>query len=119
MSSDNPLAAEIREARKPRANLALPPRPEIPDQVVEEGTREIGGKWGANTQLQPMMPEEPTAPLVSVRFDCPDYVDRAVSIAAAEQNVTKTFLILKALQSAGYEIRDVDLVADRRKVRKR
>jgi hypothetical protein len=117
----NPLADEIREARKPRLNLALPPRPDVPDEAVEEHSREIGSRWGANTQMDATAaPErqEPTAPLISVRFDCPDYVDRAISVAAAEQNVTKTYLILKALKTAGYDIKDVDLVVDRRRDRK-
>jgi hypothetical protein len=121
--SKNPLADEIRQAGRPKLNIALPPRPEIPDTAVEVRSREIGEKWGASTQLAapPAVaePEEPTAPLISVRFDCPDYLDRAVSVAAAEQNVTKTYLILKALKLSGYELKDVDLVADRRKTRRR
>jgi hypothetical protein len=40
-------------------------------------------------------------------------------VKAAEQNVTKTYLILKALKEAGYELREVDLVVDRRKARRR
>jgi hypothetical protein len=118
----NPLAEEIRQAGKPKLNLALPPRPDVPDTAVEARSREIGEKWGASTQLASPPspgPEEPTAPLISVRFDCPDYLDRAVSVNAAEQNVTKTYLILKALKLAGYEIKDVDLVVDRRKTRRR
>ena len=120
--SKNPLAEEIRQAGRPKLNIALPPRPEVPDTAVEARSREIGEKWGASTQLAapaPAEPEEPTAPLISVRFDCPDYLDRAVSVAAAEQNVTKTYLILKALKVAGYELKDVDLVVDRRKTRRR
>ncbi len=116
----NPLADEIRQARKPRLDLALPPRADTPDDVIEERSRELGGRWGANTQIQPSPEsEEPPAPLVSIRFDCPDYLDRAVSVKAAEQGVTKTFLILSALKMAGYEIADRDLVADRRKFKKR
>ena len=120
MSDDNPLADEIRQARKPRVNLALPPRPDVPDDTVEARTRELGGTWGATTRMAaPPEPSEPTAPLISVRFDCPAYLDRAISIAAAEQGVTKTYLILKALKADGFELRDVDLVIDRRKARKR
>lgn len=54
-----------------------------------------------------------------MRFDCPDYLDTAISVKAAEQNVTKTYLILKALKEVGYELREVDLVVDRRKARRR
>jgi hypothetical protein len=120
--SKNPLADEIREARKPRLNLALPPRTEVADEAIETSSRQIGEKWGASTQLAPTPtpePEEPTAPLISVRFDCPDYLDKQISVSAAEQGVTKTYLILKALKVAGFELRDIDLVIDRRKARRR
>jgi hypothetical protein len=115
---ENPLASEILQARKPRLNVALPPRRVLPDDIVEAGSRAIGEKWGANTRIVPVPPAEPVepaAPLVSVRFDCPDYLDRAISVDAAQENVTKTFMILRALQKAGYEIKNVDLVKDRRR----
>jgi hypothetical protein len=116
----NPLAEEIRQAAKPKLNLTMPARPDLPDEAIETRSRKIGEKWGAATQIAARQPEgEPTAPLISVRFDCPDYLDRAISVGAAEQNCTKTYLILKALRQAGYEIRDVDLVVDRRKLRGR
>jgi hypothetical protein len=119
--SPNPLVDEIRQAARPKRDLALPPRPDLPDRAVETRTREIGEKWGVATQMvSGAQPErEPTAPLISVRFDCPDYLDTAIAVKAAEQNVTKTYLILKALKDAGYELREVDLVVDRRKARKR
>jgi hypothetical protein len=119
--SPNPLVDEIRQAARPKRDLALPPRPDLPDRAVETRTREIGEKWGVATQMvSGAQPErEPTAPLISVRFDCPDYLDTAISVKAAEQNVTKTYLILKALKDVGYELREVDLVVDRRKARKR
>jgi hypothetical protein len=117
----NPLVDEIRQAARPKRDLALPPRPDLPDRTVETRAREIGEKWGAATQMvSSAQPEpEPIAPLISVRFDCPDYLDTAISVKAAEQNVTKTYLILRALKEAGYELRDVDLVVDRRKARRR
>jgi hypothetical protein len=120
--SPNPLVDEIRRAARPKRDLALPPRPDLPDIAVETRTREIGEKWGVATQMVSgaALPElEPIAPLISVRFDCPDYLDTAISVKAAEQNVTKTYLILKALKDGGFELRDVDLVVDRRKARKR
>src|SRR5271165_963131 len=122
MSDDkpNPLAEEIRQAARPKLNLRMLPRPDLPDEAIETRSRKIGEKWGATTQLTAGQSEgEPTAPLTSVRFDCPDYLDRAISVDAAEQNCTKTYLILKALKQAGYEVRDVDLVVDRRKLRGR
>ena len=112
--TENPLADEIKQAAKPRLNLK--PRPEVTDEAVTDHSREIGAKWGANTQL---VPQEQPAPLISVRFDCPDYLDRAIAVEAAQKGCTKTFLILNAMKQAGYEIADVDLVLDRRRSRRR
>jgi len=118
VSDENPLVSEIRQASKPRLNVNLPPRTELPDEAVSARAREIGEKWGSNTLLASKRQEEPpkpTAPLVSLRFDCPDYTDRALSVRAAEENVTKTYLLLMALKAAGYPIEDVDLAKDRRR----
>jgi hypothetical protein len=120
----NPLANEILQARKPRLNVTLPPRQDLPDAMIEESSRRIGEKYGANTRLVPEEPPEevvPTAPLVSVRFDFPDYVDQQLAVRAATTKgpsggkVTKTYLALKALKDAGYRVDDVDLVEDRRR----
>ena len=117
-----PIDDEIRQAPKPRLDVALKPRPELPDEVIEASSRAIGEKWGSATQLPAAEPEKPvpvpTAPLVSVRFDAPDYLDRELSVKAAEQGVTKTYLILRALGADGYRLDDVDLVKDRRRLRR-
>lgn len=115
-----PIGNEIRHQR---IDVALRPRAELPDEEVEARSRAIGEKWGAATQLRSAEPTAvplptPTAPLVSVRFDCPDYLDKELSVKAAEQGVTKTYLILHALGMAGYRMDAVDLVKDRRRQRK-
>jgi hypothetical protein len=124
MDKSNPLANEILQARKPRLNVTLPPRRDLPDATIEESSRRIGEKYGANTRLVPEKPTEellPTAPLVSVRFDFPDYVDEQLAVRAATTKgpsggkVTKTYLALRALKDAGYRVDDVDLVEDRRR----
>jgi hypothetical protein len=125
MSDKTPsLADEIRQARKPRLNVVLPPRGELPDEAIEQQARVIGEKWGSTTQLTSKEPErvvEVPATFVSNRFDFPDYLDEALAVTAAttkgprgEKRVTKTYLVLKALKEAGYPVKDVDLVADRR-----
>jgi hypothetical protein len=120
----NPLADEILQARKPRLNVTLPPRQDLPDTMIEESSRRIGEKYGANTRLVPEKSADevvPTAPLVSVRFDFPDYVDEQLAVRAATTKgpsggkVTKTYLALRALKDAGYRVDDVDLVEDRRR----
>ena len=119
---------EIMGAGRRRVNVALPPRPELPDEAVEKGTRAIGEKWNANTQMRSERPPPPSAPppakLVSVRFDFPDYVDEQLAVAAASTKgpsggkITKTYLALKALRDAGYRVDDKDLIEDRRRLRK-
>ena len=69
------------EIQRQRIDVALRPRTELPDEEVEALSRAIGEKWGAATQLRSaestVLPlPTSTAPLVSVRFDCPDYLDK-------------------------------------------
>jgi hypothetical protein len=122
----NPLADEIMQARK-RVKVDLPPRQDLPDDAVAENAREIGQKWGSATQILPKdaPPAGPqAAPLVSSRFDFPDYLDEEIAIAAAKTKgpsggkVTKTYIVLKALRQAGFHIEDVDMIEDRRRIRK-
>jgi hypothetical protein len=124
----DPLGDEIMgAASRRRVNVVLPPRPDLPVEAVEQGTRQLAEKWGANTQIRPAEPPppaDPPAPLVSVRFDFPDYVDEQLAVAAASTKgpsggkITKTYLALKALKDAGYRVDDKDLIEDRRRIRK-
>ena len=52
----NPLANEILQARKPRLNVALPPRQDLPDAMIEESSRKIGEKYG---QIHASFPKSP------------------------------------------------------------
>lgn len=108
---------EIRQPAK-RLSLALKPREDITDDAVAARSQEMGQLWGSSTQIAIKEAPAPTAPLTSVRFDCPDYLDKELSIKAAEQGVTKTYLILKALGGSGYRLEDVDLVKDRRRLKR-
>jgi hypothetical protein len=119
MSNFPPLKNELREASKPRLDLALKPKPELSDEAVEANSRSIGERYGSTTSLStPEKSEPPVAPLTSVRFDCPDYLDRELAVKAAEQGVTKTYLILQALKQGGYRLDPADLVKDRRRSRR-
>jgi hypothetical protein len=42
-----------------------------------------------------------------------------LTLQAADQRVTKQYLVLKALQQVGYRVDPVDLVEDKRKARRR
>ena len=115
------ISDDIRPPNR-KIPLNLKPREELSDDDVASRSREIGEKWGASTQISPApLPAAalpPPAALTSVRFDAPDYLDRELSVRAAEQGVTKTYLILQALGSAGFKLDEVDLVKDRRRWKK-
>jgi hypothetical protein len=117
-----PIKDELRQAAKTRLDVNLKPRPELPDEAIAANSRAIGERYGSATSLPPptslVEPPKPAAPLTSVRFDCPDYLDKELSVKAAEEGVTKTYLILQALGRAGYRLDEVDLVKDRRRLRK-
>ena len=113
-----PELPSISEELAPRRRVDLKAiRPAgIDDDVVERNSRVLGSEWGASTNLA--SPEEST-PLASLRIAVPEYLDRTLARDAAEQRVTKQYLVLKALQAAGYQINESDLVEDKRKAKKR
>jgi hypothetical protein len=93
------------------------------DATIEENSRLLGNEWGASTSLQQVQPGSAPpvarAPVASLRIEVPVYLDDALTREAAEKRVTKQYLVLTALRSAGYRIDDGDLVADKRKARRR
>jgi hypothetical protein len=66
-------------------------------------------------------PQPPSAPLVSSRFDFPNYLDEELAVRAASTKgpsggkITKTYLVMLALKQAGYRVDEVDLIEDRRR----
>jgi hypothetical protein len=116
MSTDfPPLDDELR----PRARLKKHTDAPVIDEEIEANSRRIGEKWGASTNI--LTPEPPAPPppqparVTSIRGYIPDYLDNELTRKAAEQRVTKTFLIMEALAKAGYRVDEIDLVQDRRK----
>ena len=102
-----------RPAKRP--NLRDLKAPQIvEDSSVSENSRALGTKWGAQTSL-----DEPDPAMTSLRMVILEYVDRQLSLKAAEAKVTKQYLVLKALSEAGYEVREADLIEDKRKRRRR
>lgn len=114
------LEQEIALARKPRVNVALPSRQNLPDDTIDQHSRQLGEKWGSATRIPERVappPVEPRAPTRSFRFHCPDYLDTALAMKAAEMRVTKSYLILESLKKAGYPLKDTDLAEDWRRDR--
>lgn len=85
------------------------------DEAIERNSRILGGEWGAQTSLDVPRQKTPTA---SLRIEVPEYLDRELALNAAEQRVTKQYLVVDALRRAGYHVDEADLVTDRRKFRR-
>lgn len=107
---------ELAPAPRPKVNLKnLRPREPMADEDVAANSVAIGEKWGASTQLPAVEPVVPLSPVISIRGYIPQYLDDELAMQAAGRRVTKTFLILEALQKAGYRVDENDMVEDRRK----
>jgi hypothetical protein len=119
-----PIDEELKGRGKRIDLKAIRPKGEADDATIEENSRLLGNEWSASTSLksvqQPVSaPPPPRAPVASLRIEVPVYLDDALTREAAEKRVTKQYLVLTALRSAGYRIDDPDLVTDKRKVRRR
>ncbi len=115
--SAKPALPSLDDDLAPRKRLdlkAIKPSA-VDDESVAENSRKIGSEWGAQTSLAPV--EQPKPVLASLRIEVPEYLDRELAIRAAEQRVTKQFLVMKALQAVGYQLDDADLVEDKRKAK--
>lgn len=127
MSSKPPLPPLDDELEQPRRRVNLKAiRQAAPadDAKVEENSRTLGGQWGASTSLPGGEPPSLASPvarahLASLRIEVPSYLDDELTQRAAARRVTKQFLVLTALKQAGYRIADADLVADKRKARRK
>jgi hypothetical protein len=109
-------------APRKRVDLKSIKSADVDDAEVTENSRKLGTEWGAQTSLTPRPEpeaERPKVPLASLRIEVPDYLDRELALKAVDQRVTKQYLVMKALQAAGYKVDDADLVEDKRKQKKR
>jgi hypothetical protein len=127
MSNKTPLPPIDDDLAQPRKRVdlkAIRPKAQEDDATVEENSRRLGSEWGASTSLKSSeaavpAPASARAPVASLRIEVPTYLDDELTQKAAAQRVTKQFLVLTALRQAGYHIDDVDIVADKRKARRK
>ena len=109
-------------APRKRVDLKSIKSADVDDAAVAENSRKLGTEWGAQTSLSPTPEpeiERPKVTLASLRIEVPDYLDRELALKAVDQRVTKQYLVMKALQAAGYKLDNADLVEDKRKQKKR
>jgi len=99
-------------APRKRVDLRSIKAPEGEDASVEANSRRIAADWGAVTSLPVVR-----GPIASLRIEIPEYLDRELALRAFEQRVTKQFLVVQALQGAGFNVEPGDLVPDKRKRR--
>jgi hypothetical protein len=119
-----PIDDELRGERRRLDLKAIRPKGGADDATIDENSRLLGNEWGASTSLQRTQqpasaPPVARAPVASLRIEVPVYLDNELTREAAEKRVTKQYLVLTALRQAGYRIDDADLVADKRKARRR
>ena len=118
-----PIDAELEEPRRRVDLRSIRPQASADDAAIEENSRRLGSQWGASTSLRTAepssLPQMPHAPLASLRIEVPSYLDDELTQKAASLRVTKQFLVLTALRDAGYRIEEADLVADKRKARRK
>lgn len=91
-SSDKDLDSYVRERGMPVIEKAAP----VPKVVEAMETR----RTTSNRR---------------VAVELPDYLVRELARAAAERDCTRRFLILEALQKAGWKVEDEDFVEDGRR----
>jgi hypothetical protein len=120
-----PLGEELDPPRRRVDLKAIRPKGVADDATVAENSRRLGSQWGASTSLEQAgessqtVPAVPRAPVASLRIEVPAYLDDELTQKAAARRVTKQFLVLTALRRDGYRIEDADLVADKRKARRK
>ena len=106
------IVDEIRQGPKPKLDLTLKPR-SVPEEAIEKGARamERSGARLPRCRSASLIQNLPPEPVVldrskwpSVRFECPPYLDRELTVTAAQRGRTKTYLILKLLADAGFTV---------------
>ncbi|MGI4940547.1 MAG: hypothetical protein ACRYHQ_08295 [Janthinobacterium lividum] len=106
----------LKDDLRPRAKLKRHTEAPATDEEIDANSRLMGAKWGASTSIpSPPAVVPQVAPVVSIRGYIPNYLDDELTRKSAERRVTKTFLIMEALEKAGYHLDKADLVQDRRK----
>jgi hypothetical protein len=106
---------------KPRELDALPITIDDEDRLVDDRVKAYAERVGIAEIKKPVANASPaqTAPDVPLHVTVPEYVLRALRVKAAGEGVSARYLVLKALSdNATVEIRDGDLIGDRRAAKK-
>lgn len=106
---------------KPRHRLPAAPvaAAEPTDEQVEANTTQLTRRWSAVTKARADNAQKAANPekLTPIQINIPASLNQQLARTCFEQSCTKTYLILKALATDGFEIDSVYLAPDRRKPR--
>lgn len=129
MADKHPPLPSIDDDLGGRPKLRIPetkPRPPVADEAVDANTANLARNWptvstskpteseSKPSAVDPAQPPKPETVFDSIRLNIPAYLNKQLSLDAAEKNCTKTHLILQALANAGYRIDPPDMTPDRR-----
>lgn len=88
------------------------------DDVLERRINETAKQQGIPSLTPaPVVPPGQAEPRRPIKVEVSDTLFQALTVAAAQQRVTKRFLILSALRNAGYPVDAEDFLEDGRRVR--
>jgi hypothetical protein len=91
--------------------------PVFPGRLFRSVLRVDHGRWDQTVaDLRHLAPSKSPQQLKPIKLMVPDYLFRELTIQAADRGVTKKYLILKALQDAGYALASDDLEEDGRRL---
>jgi hypothetical protein len=89
------------------------------DEALLERVEALARREGLPSLTPSSKPPQERLPqqLKPIKLMVPDYLFRELTMQAADRGVTKKYLILKALQDAGYTLASDDLEEDGRRLR--
>jgi hypothetical protein len=114
-------------AKRPELPAIPRPRPEAfsadNDDLIKRRLRDASGPLGFGGRATPAATAPPTVPAVpltpcrSFNLSVPEYLFDELGLQAVRRRVTKRYLILEALEKAGYVVEPQDLEEDGRRRR--
>lgn len=110
---DEPPPSVAPTARAIAATLPAPPN--LSEHHVRGGLREHARRHGSASIVPPAAARARRKRPPTLHIEIWDELDHALAVRAANERVSKTYLVLHALKAIGFEIPDDRLVGDKRR----